>query len=45
MCKFVTYKQIGIWLMRLKYIILAMMACFALASTAQPVMNQEDWEW
>ena len=31
--------------MRLKYIILAMMACFALASTAQPVMNQEDWEW
>ena len=45
MCKFVTYKQIGIWLMRLKYIILAMMACFALTSTAQPVMNQEDWEW
>ena len=31
--------------MRLRNIILGMMACFALALTAQPVMNQEDWEW
>ena len=31
--------------MRLRNIILGMIACFALALTAQPVMNQEDWEW
>ena len=31
--------------MRLRNIILALMACLALASSAQPVMNQEDWQW
>ena len=45
MCKFVTYKQNEDWPMRLRNIILGMIACFALALTAQPVMNQEDWEW
>ena len=31
--------------MRLRNIILGLMACLALASSAQPVMNQEDWQW
>ena len=45
MCKFVTHKQIENWLMRLRNIILSMMACVAIASSAQPVMNQQEWEW
>ena len=45
MCKFVTHKQIENWLMRLRNIILSMMACLAIASSAQPVMNQQEWEW
>ena len=31
--------------MRLRNIILSMMACVAIASSAQPVMNQQEWEW
>lgn len=45
MCKFVTYKQIVNWLMRLRNIILSMIACLAMVSAAQPVSNQQEWEW
>lgn len=31
--------------MRLRNIILSMMACLAMASPAQPVMNPQEWEW
>lgn len=45
LCIFVTCNQIGYGPMRIKSIILSLLACLALAVSAQPVQQQEEWEW
>ena len=45
MCKFVTCNQIEFGPMKLKCIILSLLATLSLVAFSQPVQHQEEWDW
>ena len=45
LCKFVTCNQIEFGPMKLKCMILSLLASFSLAVASQPVQQQPEWEW